>query len=170
MTFLDLHANSLHSLQREIAVWNDIQTWLIHDNPIQCNCSVAWLRDQLRFINNSRPAVLCAAPPSLEGRPLANTDLSDLSCGLGPATQGLVIGTVVVIALAIVIGAVVVILYRNRRPLSREMFKRSDWTNRSTEWNGRNGSCASRDLRGAYPHDYPEYIVAPHKPVPVTEL
>lgn len=169
--YLDLHANSLHSLQREVAVWNDIHTWLIHDNPIECNCSAAWLRDQLRSVNSTKPTLLCASPPSLEGQQLAKTELSELSCGLGPATQGIVIGTVVVVALAIVIGVVVVLLYRNRRPLLREMLKRPDWTSHnSNEWNGRNGSCTSRDLRGTYPHDYPEYIMAAHKPVPVTEL
>ena len=34
----------------------------------------------------------------------------------------------------------------------------------------RNGSCSGGIRGGAYPHDYPDYIMAPHKPVPVTEL
>ncbi|KAF2361073.1 Leucine-rich repeat [Trinorchestia longiramus] len=168
MTYLDLHANNLRTLQREVAVWNDIPIWLLHDNPLECNCSIAWLREQLD-INSSKPAVLCSTPPRLGGRALATTEVADVSCGIGPATQGLMIGIIVVVSLAICIAVIVVLLFRHRRPLFREMFKRPEWNGR-TEWNGRcAGSTCSRDLR-AYPHDYPEYIMAAHKPVPVTEL
>jgi hypothetical protein len=79
------------------------------------------------------------------------------------------IGAIVVVLLAILICVILVLLFRHRRPLLREMFKRPEWNARN-EWNGRcSGSTCSRDLR-AYPPDYPEYIVASHKPVPVTEL
>ena len=159
--YLDIHANNLQSLQRETAVWNDIPVWLLQDNPLVCNCSVAWLRDELRLTNNTSVPVVCSAPPHLSGTPLANTELTDLSCGIGPATQGLVIGIVVVVALAAVIGVVVFLLCRSSRSSClRHLMKGSNW----------NGRGPPGDLR-TYPHDYPEYIMAtPHKPVPVTEL
>lgn len=168
MTYFDIHANNLRTLQREIAVWNDIPIWLVHDNPLECNCSVAWLREQLD-INSSKPAVLCSTPQRLAGRALATTEVADVSCGMGPATQGLIIGVLVVVLLALLIGVVLILMFRHRRPFFRELFKRPEWNGRN-EWNGRcSGSTCSRDLR-AYPHDYPEYIMASHKPVPVTEL
>ena len=161
VTRLDLHANNLQYLQRGVAIWNDIPVWLIEDNPLDCNCSVAWLRDELRVNNSSRPAVLCAAPPHLEGRSLVNVELIELSCGLGSTTQGIVIGVVVFIVVILMIGLILLVIYRSSRgSCLRHLMKGSKWGN---------GRETTGNLH-AYPHDYPEYIMAPNKPVPVTEL
>ncbi|KAK7081317.1 hypothetical protein SK128_019035, partial [Halocaridina rubra] len=159
LSLLNLHGNNIQMISENAASWSDIEKWSLEGNPIACNCSAAWLRT-LTVAVNSSTSVKCASPKSLSGTPLNLTELSDLACGMDPATQGLVIGLVVLLLVVIIAAAVVMMLYRHH------------------------GSCVHRLLKGhrldrhgggfghhTCSHDnYPGYIMTPQKPVPVTEL
>lgn len=159
LSLLDLRDNNLQQVSKQAASWSDIETWYLDGNPISCNCSAAWLR-QLVLAPNSSGGIKCASPPHLAGTALNATKLSDLACGLDPATQGVVIGIVVCLVVIVVAAVVVIMLYRHH------------------------GSCVHRILKGhhirsrghGFDH-YPDYhrpdtynLKQPHKPVPVTEL
>ena len=159
LSLLDLHGNNIHTLSENAASWKDIEKWSLEGNPIACNCSAAWLR-MLTVAPNSSSSVKCASPPGLASVPLHSTKLSDLACGMDPATQGLVIGLVVIFLVLVIAIVVVIMLYRHH------------------------GSCVHRLLKGhrldrhggtfghhTCSHDhYQGYIMTPQKPVPVTEL
>ncbi|ROT63606.1 Insulin-like growth factor-binding protein complex acid labile chain [Penaeus vannamei] len=88
LSVLDLHGNNLQQISEQAASWKDIAHWSLDGNPIKCNCSAAWLR-QLTKAPNSSESVKCASPPHLAGKSLHSVELSDLACGMDPATQGL---------------------------------------------------------------------------------
>ena len=156
---LDLHGNNLEQISKDLAMWNDIRNWYIHDNPLVCNCSISWLWKSLKDANSSSgPDVLCYAPKSIKDRSLTSLTHNDLSCGLDPATQGLVIGLVVFFILVIAFAITLLILCRKSGSCVNRLLK-----------GHKLGGGSSRE-NGTFPRDpYHGYILAP-KPVPVTEL
>lgn len=157
LSVLDLHGNNLQQISEQAASWKDIAHWSLDGNPIKCNCSAAWLR-QLTKAPNSSESVKCASPPHLAGKSLHSVELSDLACGMDPATQGLVIGMVVFVIVVVVAAVVVVILYRHHGSCVHRLLK-------GHRLRGRGGGfdhCSHDNFQG--------YIMTPHKPVPVTEL
>ena len=158
---LDLHGNDLQQVSKQLARWNDIQFWYIHDNPLHCNCSSAWLWKSLTDSNGtSGPDVLCFAPPGLRDRSLASLQHHDLSCGMDANTKAIFIGCVVFLVLIIL--SVILILFICRH--SNQSGSCINHLLKGHKLGGGNG----RD-NGTYPRDpYPGYIMA--KPVPVTEL
>ncbi|KAL7641353.1 UNVERIFIED_CONTAM: hypothetical protein RMT77_008492 [Armadillidium vulgare] len=154
LSTLDLHGDNLNYIPQDAVSWSDIPTWYLHDNPITCNCSSAWLRKMLISRNQSTSSTLrCAEPQALQGIPLSSTELSDLFCGLDAATQGVVIALSVCGLLLVLASVAFFLLYLNRGSCVRQLLKGQKW------------SRASRSASRSYDSEYPCI-----KPVPVTEL
>lgn len=159
LSLLDLHDNNLKQVSEHAASWTDIETWHLEGNPLTCNCSAAWLH-VLTLAPNASASLKCASPPHLAGIPLHSTQMSDLACGMDPATQGLVIGLVVCAIVVVVAAVVVVMLYRHHGSCVHRLLK-------GHHIGGRGSGCDHHP----YTHNYSQaYIMTPNKPVPVTEL
>ncbi|XP_069170152.1 leucine-rich repeat neuronal protein 2 [Procambarus clarkii] len=159
LSLLDLHNNNLQQISEHAASWADIDVWHLEGNPITCNCSAAWLRE-LTLTPNSSASLKCASPPRLANVPLHSTQMSDLACGMDPATQGLVIGLVVCVIVIVVAAVVVMMLYRHHGSCVHRLLK-------GHHIGGRGSGCDHHP----YTHNYhPAYTMTPTKPVPVTEL
>lgn len=159
LTLLDLRDNNLEQISEHAASWADIDVWRLEGNPITCNCSAAWLRE-LTLAPNSSASLKCASPPRLADIPLHSLQMSDLACGMDPATQGLIIGVMVCIIVIVVAAVVVVMLYRHHGSCVHRLLK-------GHHIGGRGSGCDHHP----YTHNYhPAYTMTPTKPVPVTEL
>ncbi|KAJ6647569.1 Leucine-rich repeats and immunoglobulin-like domains protein 2 [Pseudolycoriella hygida] len=79
---LILRDNALVALTESLTHWNDLETLDLTDNPLTCDCRMAWFRDLLSTKNAShrQEHVLCAYPEKLRGQSLQRIPSDVLGC------------------------------------------------------------------------------------------
>ncbi|CAN7991437.1 unnamed protein product [Ixodes hexagonus] len=74
-----LQSNQLSTMRRNSfpTSLKNLQTLVVEDNPLLCDCQITWLLDSLPS-DTKRGVPVCASPPRLAGRMLYNLTVNDL--------------------------------------------------------------------------------------------
>lgn len=163
---LVLRDNAFTTFPESLVAWPELHKVDLAENPIQCGCSLLWLRELLARRNASQ--VLCAAPTHLKERSLRALSPDDLGCALHDGRHQAIIGAVCGVAVAFVV-LICFLIYRYRRSV-QDMLKDYKWNNRAI-------SRKEHEYQKTFSDE--DYIVRAtqqqiqqqiHKPIPVTEL
>ncbi|XP_048348547.1 trophoblast glycoprotein-like [Sphaerodactylus townsendi] len=89
LRLLDARNNSLQAVAAAQLEGPARPRLLLAANPLRCDCAA--LRPLLRWLRNAtrEPALRCAAPPALQGWPVARLKASQVGCPEDPAELGL---------------------------------------------------------------------------------
>lgn len=118
LRFVSLRGNEFVTFREEMLSWEQLDAFDIRDNPVVCNCSLVWLWNLLRTKNFTGATgtveafgdvsrVMCASPPHMSGRALADATLDDLDCYEDTRRQiltGTVAAAGIIIALTVMLG------------------------------------------------------------------
>lgn len=171
-----LKENVLTTLAEGLFPWNDLHTFDLSENPIQCDCRVLWLRNLLITKNSSNDAVaniICDSPTRLKEEPLRALSPELLGCSHSDPKKQAMIGALLV-GSAATLTALALILYRCRRRI-REVLK-GRWGNSALGRKEREYQKTFSDEDYMSRHSHPCSLgVHPHhlpglRPIPVTEL
>jgi hypothetical protein len=122
-----LRDNALRSLNEGLFAWSELQVFDLTENPINCDCRVAWLRIVLiqRQTPEAHTPVICTAPDRLRDQHLTTVSADSLGCThADPHRQALIGGLCVIAAAALT--AISLLLYRFRKRI-RDMLKNCGW-------------------------------------------
>lgn len=114
-----LRGNSLSAIPESLFPWAQLETFDFSENPIFCDCHIAWLRILLISKNATQTMqenVLCAAPDSLHKEPLKTLSADILGCSTIESHQEAIVG-VLVMGVAVIVTAVAILFYKCRRQL-----------------------------------------------------
>lgn len=122
-----LRGNSLTTLAEGLFPWYNLETLDLTENPLVCDCRLAWLRNLLasRNISQTLEHVLCAAPERLREEPLKILSLEILGCSHMDSRKQAMVG-VILVGVAALTTALLLISYKCRRQI-REMIKGRWW-------------------------------------------
>lgn len=159
---LVLRDNAFTTFSESLVSWPELHKVDLAENPIQCSCSLLWLKEFLNQRNFSQ--VFCASPVHLKERPLRALSPDDLGCSLRDTRQQAIIVAVCCIGAA-VLALISFLLYRYRKSV-QNMLKDYKWKNRAI-------SRKEHEYQKTFSDD--DYIVRAGqqptlKPIPVTEL
>lgn len=118
-----LRGNSLTTLAEGLFPWYNLETLDLTENPIVCDCRLAWLRNLLasRNISQTLEHVLCAAPERLREEPLKILSLELLGCSHMDSRRQAMVG-VILVGIAALTTTLLLISYKCRRQI-RELIK-----------------------------------------------
>lgn len=118
-----LRGNSLTTLAEGLFPWYNLETFDLTENPIICDCRLAWLRNLLasRNITQTQEHVLCAAPERLREEPLKVLSLELLGCSHMDSRRQAMVG-VILVGVAALTTTLLLISYKCRRQI-RELIK-----------------------------------------------
>lgn len=158
-----IRENGFTSLKESLVPWPTLRTFDVSGNPIECECTLLWLRDLLQQRNTTH--VLCSSPPFLKDKPLRHLSSEDLGCSTYVSTHQTIIGAICGVVVAL-IALLLILLYRYRHKI-HDMFKNYKWK-KQTKVNKKQA-----EYQKTFNDD--EFIIrtAQHqtlKPIPVTEL
>lgn len=158
---LVLRDNAFTTFPESLVAWPELRKLDLAENPLQCTCSLLWLRELLVRRNTSQ--VLCAAPSHLKDRSLKSLTADDLGCALHDTRQQAIIGAACAAALFLV-AVIGLMLYRYRRRV-QDAFK-------DYKWNKPKISGKEHEYQKTLSDDDYRTAQPPHtlKHVPVTEL
>lgn len=159
---LVLRDNAFTTFAEPLATWPELRKLELAENPLECRCSLLWLRDLLTQRNASQ--VLCATPKHLKDRPLKSLSADELGCALHDTRQQAIIGALCGTGVALV-ALLGILLYRYRRRLQDAL--------KDYKWNNRAISRKEHEYQKTFSDE--DYIVRAAqqqtlKPIPVTEL
>ncbi len=160
---LVLRDNGFSSFKESLAAWPELRKLDLSDNPLECECSLTWLRDLLFQRNTSH--VLCSSPESVKDKPLKYLSNEDLGCSTYVGSHQTIIGAICGIVVAL-IALLLFLVYRYRHKV-RDVFKNYEWRKQTK------ASTKQAEYQKTFNDD--EFIMrtAQHqtlKPIPVTEL
>lgn len=115
---LILRDNGFTTFPESLVAWPELRKLDLSDNPLECTCSLLWLKELLLQRNTSQ--VLCASPPNLKNRSLKILSADDLGCALHDTRQQAIIGAICATAafLAAILG---LMLYRYRQAMQNAL-------------------------------------------------
>lgn len=118
-----LRGNALTTLAEGLFPWHNLETLDLTENPIVCDCRLAWLRNLLasRNITQTLEHVLCAAPERLREEPLKILSLELLGCSHMDSQRQAMVG-VILVGIAALTTTLLLISYKCRRQI-RELIK-----------------------------------------------
>ncbi|EEB11824.1 tartan protein, putative [Pediculus humanus corporis] len=159
---LVLRDNAFSSFSESLVSWLELHEIDIAENPIECRCSLLWLKELLIKKNISQ--ILCASPSHLKDRRLSTLTSDDMGCSYSDTRQQAIIGAVCCIA-AVILALIVFFLYRYRKSV-QDVLKEYKWNNRAI-------SRKEHEYQKTFSDD--DFIVRAAqqptlKPIPVTEL
>ncbi|XP_065203034.1 leucine-rich repeat neuronal protein 1-like isoform X2 [Planococcus citri] len=159
-----LRDNGFVSFKESLVPWPLLRTFDVSGNPIDCECSLSWMRDLLLQRNTTH--VLCSVPQSLKDKPLRHLTAEDLGCSTYVSTHQTIIGAICGIVVALV-ALLLILLYRYRHKI-HDLFKNYKWKKQTK---------VNKNKQAEYQKTFndDEFIIrtAQHqtlKPIPVTEL
>ncbi|RZF46064.1 hypothetical protein LSTR_LSTR004777 [Laodelphax striatellus] len=159
---LVLRDNAFETFSESLVAWPELHKLDLSENPINCGCSLLWLRELLLARRNVSQ-VLCGAPPNLREKPLKTLKDDELGCSMHGARQQAIIGAIcgVVVALAAVLG---ILLYTYRRQVHGLL--------KDCQWNKRVMSSKESEYQKTFSED--DFVIrsgqAQGLKIPVTEL
>lgn len=160
---LVLRDNGFTSFKESLAAWPELRRLDLSENPLDCECSLTWLRDLLLQRNTTH--VLCASPVSLEDRPLKYLTNEDLGCSSYVSSHQTIIGAICGVVVAL-IALLLFLVYRYRHKV-HDVFKNYEWRKQTK------ANTKQAEYQKTFNDD--EFIIrtGQHqtlKPIPVTEL
>lgn len=160
---LVLRDNGFITFRESLAAWPELRKVDVSENPVECECSLLWLRDLLLQRNTTH--VLCASPPFLKGKLLKSLSSEDLGCSTYVSSHQTIIGAICGVVVAL-IALLLILLYRYRHKI-HDAFKNYKWKKQTKV------SKKQAEYQKTFNDD--EFIIrtAQHqtlKPIPVTEL
>jgi Leucine-rich repeat (LRR) protein len=162
---LVLRDNGFVSFRESLAAWPELRKLDLSENPLECDCSLKWLRDLLTQRNTTH--VLCAEPSSLKDKSLKQMTNEDLGCSTYyVSSHQTLIGAICGVVVAL-IAVLLFLIYRYRHRV-RDVFKNYEWRKQT-----KGASTKQAEYQKTFNDD--EFIIrtGPHqtlKPIPVTEL
>lgn len=177
-----LRDNALTTLSEGQFPWNELNTFDLSDNPINCDCRVVWLRNLLVAKNTSQSSetVKCAAPEIFRDKQLKSLSPDVLGCTHSDTQRQAIIGVILVGSVAF-LTALLLISYKCRRQI-RETLK-GRWGNSALGRKEREyqKTFSEEEYMSRLPHpcnlaahptalnNYPNHAPG-MRPIPVTEL
>lgn len=127
LTRVSLKGNSFASFHPDLLPWGQLSSFDLRDNPLVCNCSVIWLWDMLRALEQSGnwTNIRCKYPPYLNREFLKNVSHYDLDCD-GHTRRNILIVALSTTAIFVILILGLVLWYRKR--VSRAIKKKLDTT------------------------------------------
>ncbi|KAK8757600.1 uncharacterized protein LOC144125366 [Amblyomma americanum] len=112
---VSLRANGFESFHPDLLPWNQLISFDLRDNPIVCNCSVIWLWDLLRSLDQTGnwTNVRCHSPTHLSRELLRGLSHYDLDCDGRTRRNILIVGLSTTAIFAVVVLALV-LWYRRK--------------------------------------------------------
>merc|ERR1712150_9749 len=111
---LSLKRNNMRTMNRLTLPLNELQKVYLDDNPWSCDCRMKWiLSERVRHLRNRSSPIVCTYPSMYRGQDIFNLSSDDLICErsfLGALAALLLSAT-----LALVFGAIFIILWRKRK-------------------------------------------------------
>lgn len=183
---VNLRGNSLTTVFESWFSWNELDLLDISDNPINCDCEV------VRVVQNIFPSnkafllnnTMCASPDALRGLPLSDVSFDMLGCAYLNPRESDIIGITLVI-IAAVFTAIFLIVFRFRRQIQEAVKRNWDRKCVATDFNRHYHKTSSEEdflprqsnfysyninsTLSFYPHLENPQLYAP-RPLPVTEL
>ncbi|KAK7597706.1 hypothetical protein V9T40_009931 [Parthenolecanium corni] len=160
---LVLRDNGFSTFKESLAAWPELRKLDLSDNPLECECSLVWLRDLLFQRNTTH--VLCASPAALRDRPLRTLTNEELGCSTYVGSHQTIIGAICGVVVAL-IALLLFLVYRYRHKV-HDVFKNYEWRKQTK------ANTKQAEYQKTFNDD--EFIIrtAQHqtlKPIPVTEL
>lgn len=123
---LSLREDAFRTFADDVLAWDELDTLDLRDNPLECNCSLAWLRTLLQNKNLtlessadtasvlSSVAIRCQTPSSLGGRLLSELTGGDLGCNFPNARQQALFGIIGAAVVACLL-TLILLVYKYRK-------------------------------------------------------
>ncbi|XP_059058192.1 leucine-rich repeat-containing G-protein coupled receptor 5-like isoform X1 [Achroia grisella] len=163
---VSLKDNAIVTISESVFVGKELRQLDLTDNPIFCDCQIMWLRDLL-YDKSNFTQIQCASPEHLKDKYLRNLKADDLGCVLPDSGKHTIIGFSIVSIVA-VLATLGFFIYKCRKHM-QEKLKDFKWNKgrKNLEYHKPISTEEDCIVRGIHPSQYP---VAPHRPIPVTEL
>ena len=94
LNVIDLSNNSISTIEEnpyaDLPACDDTTCIQLRENPLNCDCNLAWLRSfaaNIEDSNNNKPSWKCAEPQSFAGQSLLFVNISQFSCGTVTSTK-----------------------------------------------------------------------------------